>query len=68
MLMHDIFGLLRRSGLRDWGICSFEQVCGSLLDCRAKSRIPELYHGEDLAIIMERDTDGDGRHRIKIMN
>lgn len=33
-------------------------------DCR----IPELYHGEDLAIIMERDTDGDGRHRIKIMN
>ena len=39
--MHDIFGLLRRSGLRDWGICSFEQVRGSLLDCRAKSRIPE---------------------------
>ena len=41
MLMHNIFGLLRRSGLRDWGICSFEQVRGSLLDCRAKSRIPE---------------------------
>lgn len=32
-------------------------------DCR----IPNLYHGEDLAIIMERD-NGNGEYEIKIMS
>lgn len=32
-------------------------------DCR----IPSIYHGEDLAIIMERD-DGSGEYSIRIMN
>ena len=34
-----------------------------LKDCR----IPSLYHGEDLAIIMERD-NGAGQYSIKIMS
>lgn len=34
-----------------------------LKDCR----IPDLYHGEDLAIIMERD-NGNGEYSIKIMS
>ena len=32
-------------------------------DCR----IPSLYHGEDLAIILERD-NGNGKYSIKIMS
>lgn len=32
-------------------------------DCR----IPDLYHGDDLAIIMERD-NGNGEYSIKIMS
>lgn len=32
-------------------------------DCR----IPDLYHGDDLAIIMERD-NGKGEYNIKIMS
>lgn len=34
-----------------------------LKDCR----IPDLYHGDDLAIIMERD-NGKGEYSIKIMS
>lgn len=34
-----------------------------LKDCR----IPSLYHGEDLAVIMERD-NGAGQYSIKIMS
>lgn len=34
-----------------------------LKDCR----IPSLYHGDDLAIIMERD-NGAGKYSIKIMS
>ena len=34
-----------------------------LQDCR----IPDIYHGDDLAIIMER-YNGDGNYSIKIMN
>lgn len=32
-------------------------------DCR----IPSLYHGEDLAIVMERD-NGSGQYSIRIMS
>lgn len=34
-----------------------------LKDCR----IPDIYHGDDLAIIMERD-NGSGKYEIKIMD
>lgn len=42
----------------------WDRICGVTIhkDCR----IPSLYHGDDLAIIMERD-NGSGDYSIKIM-
>lgn len=42
----------------------WDRVCGVSIqkDCR----IPDIYHGDDMAIIMERD-NGSGQHNIKIM-
>ncbi len=39
--MEEILRLLKNSGLRDWGICSFDRVSGCLLECRAKNRLPQ---------------------------
>lgn len=39
--MLDILSLLQKSGLRDWGICSFDQIRPFLLKCRAANRLPE---------------------------
>lgn len=46
-------------------ISGWDRVQGVTIhkDCR----IPSLYHGEDLAIIMERDY-GSGKYSIKIMS
>lgn len=42
----------------------WDRICGVTIlgDCR----IPSIYHGDDLAIIMERD-NGSGNYSIKIM-
>lgn len=42
----------------------WDRVCGVTIekDCR----IPSIYHGKDLAIIMERD-NGTGKYAISIM-
>lgn len=42
----------------------WDRICGVTIhkDCR----IPSLYHGDDLAIIMERD-NGNGNYSIQIM-
>ena len=42
----------------------WDRVCGVqiLKDCR----IPDIFHGDDMAIIMERD-NGSGQYSIKIM-
>ena len=46
-------------------MCGWDRVQGVTIhkDCR----IPDLYHGDDLAIIMERD-NGNGEYSIKIMS
>lgn len=43
---------------------SWDSVQGVTI--KSDCRIPNLYHGEDLAIIMER-SDGSGQYNIKIM-
>ena len=42
----------------------WDRVCGVSIqkDCR----IPSLYHGEDMAIIMERD-NGSGKYNLRVM-
>lgn len=45
--------------------CGWDRVQGVTVhsDCR----IPNLYHGDDLAIVMER-IDGNGKYSIKMMS
>lgn len=42
----------------------WDRICGITIhkDCR----IPSIYHGDDLAVIMERD-NGSGDYSIKVM-
>lgn len=41
MIKDEIRKTVNSCGIRDIGFCGFDALCGRLLDCRAKARLPE---------------------------
>ena len=51
----------------DYAILVYAKEDTAKYTAAIKALIPSLYHGEDLAIVMERD-NGSGQYSIRIMS
>ena len=39
-ILEELGRILKKYGITEWGVCSFSQISGQLLECRAKDRLP----------------------------